>query len=100
MRHKIKLEDTVPIKDELKDPSQTSIPNANIICNSHSASNVLCCAVLGDTTTGTFYTNMTSAFPVTSLENMQAYVVAYEYDTNLIFAKPCTDFKRYNHQSV
>ena len=36
---------------------------------------------------------MTGLFPVTSLENMQAYFVAYDYDTNTIFAKPCPDFK-------
>ena len=36
---------------------------------------------------------MTGVFPVTSLESMQAYFVAYNYDTNTIFAKPCPDFK-------
>ena len=37
--------------------------------------------------------DMTGAFPVTSLESTQAYVVAYEYDTNTAFPKPCPDFK-------
>ena len=61
--------------------------------DSQSASNVLYCVVLGDTTTGTFYTDMTGAFPVILLENMQAYFVAYDYDTTTIFAKPYLDFK-------
>ena len=63
-RPKIKVEDTVPIEDEFKAPSPTSIPNATDIRDSHSASNVLCCAALGDATTGTFYTNITGAFLV------------------------------------
>ena len=54
---------------------------------------MFCSAALGDATTDTFYTDMTGAFPVTSFENMQAYFVAYDYDTNTIFAKPCLDFK-------
>ena len=36
---------------------------------------------------------MTGVFPVTSLENMQAYFVAYDYDTNTTIAKPCLNFK-------
>jgi hypothetical protein len=76
----------------------TTIPasintDANVIVDSHSTSNVFCCAALGDATTGTFYTDMTGAFPVTSLENMQAYFLAYDYKTNTIFANPCPDFK-------
>jgi hypothetical protein len=67
--------------------------DANVIVDSHSTSNVFCCAALGDATTGTFYTDMTGAFPVTSLENMQAYFLAYDYKTNTIFANPCPDFK-------
>ena len=54
---------------------------------------MFCCAVFGDVTTGTFYTDMTGVFLVTSLENMQAYFVAYHYNINTIFAKPCPDFK-------
>ena len=36
---------------------------------------------------------MTRSFSVTSLENMQAYFVAYDYNTNAIFAKPCPGFE-------
>ena len=36
---------------------------------------------------------MTSRVPVTSLENIQAYLVAYDYDTNTNFATPCPEFK-------
>ena len=92
-RPKIKLEDTVPIKDEFEDTSPMGTPTAISIHNTHSASNVFCCAVLGNMTNGNFYTNMAGTFPVTSLENMQAYFVAYDYDTTTIFAKPCPDFK-------
>ena len=42
---------------------------------------------------GTFYTDMTGAFTVTLLENMQAYCVAYDYDTTTIFDKQSPDFK-------
>jgi hypothetical protein len=67
-------------------------PGTIIIPDNHSTSSVLCYAVLGDTSRGTFCTDMTGGFPVTSLENMQAYVVAYAYGTNTTFAKPCPDF--------
>ena len=36
---------------------------------------------------------MTGSFPATSLENMHAYCIAYDYDTNTKFAEPCLDFK-------
>ena len=100
-RPKTKLEDAVPIKDEFEDPSPIIIPNANVIRNSHGASTVFYCATLGDATTGTIYTDTTCAFPVTPLENMQAYFVAYDYKTNTIFAKQCLDFKEVqsSHQS-
>ena len=92
-RPEIKLEDKVPIEDEFEDHSPTSIPNVQVIWDSHRASKVLCCDALGDAITGTFCMDITGAFPVTSLENMQAYFVVYDYDTNTIFTKPCPDFK-------
>ena len=58
---------------------------------SQGTSNVFCCAALGDATTGTSYTDMTGSFPVMSLDGMQYYVVAYDYDTNAIFAVPVPD---------
>ena len=79
--------------DDFANTTPTSIPSSNDIEDSHSVSNVFCCAALGDTTTGTFYTDTTGAFPVISLGSMQAYFVAYDYDTTIIFAKPCPDFK-------
>ena len=48
--------------------------------------NVFCCAALGDARIGTFYTDMTGAFPTMSLAGMQYYFTAYDYDTNNIFA--------------
>ena len=87
------MEGKVPSDDDFTDIAPTNINNSNVIEDSHSASNVFCCAALGDATTGTFYTDMTGAFPVTSLESMQAYFVAYDYNSNTLFAKPCPGFK-------
>ena len=55
-------------------------------------SNVFCCAALADANTGTFYTDMSGKFPVMSLEGMQAYFIAYDYDINCIFAILVKDF--------
>ena len=65
--------------DDFANTTPTSIPSSNDIEDSHSVSNVFCCAALGDATTGTFYTDMTGAFPVASLESMQAYFVACDF---------------------
>jgi hypothetical protein len=67
-------------------------PDTNVILDTQSASNVLWCAVLDNATTGIFFPNMTGSFLVTPLENIQAHVVAYTYDTTTIFAKSCPDF--------
>ena len=72
-------------------PSSSS--DTHFILDNHSASNVFCCTALGNATPGTFYTDRTESFPVKSLENTQAHSVAYDYDTNTIFPKPCPDFK-------
>ena len=83
-----------PIKHVDETPSPLSIsPDTTIILDNHSASNVSCRVALGDATTGTFYTDMTKNFPVTLLENIQAYFVTYNDDTNTIFTKPSPDFK-------
>ena len=67
---------------------------ANVIPNEQETiSNVFCCAALADATEGTLYTDMTGSFPVQSLEGMQAFFVAYDYDTNAIFAIPTNDLK-------
>ena len=87
------MEGEVPSDDDFADAAAMNVTNSNVIEGSHSASNVFCCAALGDTTAGIFYTDMTGSFQVTSLESMQGYFVAYDYDTNTIFAKPCPDFK-------
>ena len=84
-RPKIKLKDAVPSDNEFADTAPTNIPNSNIIEDSHSANSILCCAALGDATMGTFYTNMTGAFPVTLLKSMHAYFVVYDYNTETMF---------------
>ena len=83
---------TEEIVDEINAPPSTDT-RPNVIEDTENVCNVFCCAALGDATTGVFYTDMTGAFPVTSLENMQAYFVAYDYDTNNIFALPVPNFK-------
>ena len=46
------------------------------------ANNVFCFAALADKQTGTMYTDATGALPVLSLDGMQYFFVAYDYDTN------------------
>ena len=55
------------------------------------ANNVFCFAALADKRDGTLYTDATGALPVRSLEGNQYYFVAYDYDTNNIFAEPVKD---------
>ena len=52
------------------------------------ANNVFCYAALADKQLGTMYTDATGALPVLSLEGLQYFFVAYDYDTNYIFAIP------------
>jgi hypothetical protein len=47
-----------------------------------------CFVALGDTITGTMYTNLTGTFPVRSFKNMQYVFVAYIYDLNTIIICP------------
>jgi hypothetical protein len=54
-------------------------PDTNVILDNHSTCNIVWLATLGDKTTGTLYTDTIGSFPVTSLEDMQAYIVAYDY---------------------
>ena len=83
---------TEEIMDKIDAPPSTDA-RPNVIGNTENVCNVFCCAALGDATTGVFYTDMTGVFPVTSLKNMQAYFVAYDFDTNNIFALPVPNFK-------
>ena len=57
------------------------------------ANNVFCFAALADKQTGTMYTDATGALPVLSLDGMQYFFVAYDYDTNYIFAIPIPNLK-------
>jgi hypothetical protein len=49
---------------------------------------MFCFAALADSTTGTMYTDLTSAFPVRSFKNMIYIFVAYIYDLNAIIVCP------------
>ena len=52
------------------------------------SNNVFCFAALADKQTGTLYTDATGALPAQSLDGNQYYLIAYDYDTNYIFAIP------------
>ena len=54
---------------------------------------MFCFAALADKLTGTMYTDQTGALPVRYLEGMQYFFIAYDYDTNYIFAKPINNLK-------
>ena len=59
----------------------------------HEVSNVFCYAALADKQKGTFYTDATGALPTVSLDGNQYYFIAYDYDSNYIFALPIKDVK-------
>eukprot|EP00984_Skeletonema_dohrnii_P002769 scaffold955_cov79-Skeletonema_dohrnii-CCMP3373.AAC.11 len=68
--------------------------NANIIPNDDEATaetNVFCYAALADKKKGTLYTDATGKLPERSLDGMVAYLIAYAYDLNYIFAIPVKD---------
>ena len=50
--------------------------------------NIFCLPALAYSRSGTFYTDATGALPATSLDGNQYYFIAYNYDTNYIFAIP------------
>jgi hypothetical protein len=68
---------------------------ANIIPDdeTHKNNNVFCYAALTDKQTGTLYTDATGVLPHMSLDGKQYFFVAYDYDTNYIFATPIPDVK-------
>ena len=57
------------------------------------ANNIFCYAALADKQTGKLYTDATGALPTVSLDRMQYFFIAYDYDTNYIFAEPIADVK-------
>jgi hypothetical protein len=65
--------------------------NANLIPNDDpldGTNNIFCYAALADKQTDTLYTDATGSLPARSLDGNQSYLVAYDYDTNYIFAVP------------
>ena len=56
-----------------------------------SSNNVFCFAALADKQSGTLYTDATGTLPVMSLDGYQYYFIAYDYDTNYIYAIPIKD---------
>ena len=64
---------TIPFEDESSDGQ---------------VNNIFCSSALADSRTGTFYTDATGALSEISLDGHQYYFIAYDYDTNYIFAIP------------
>jgi hypothetical protein len=50
--------------------------------------NLFCYAALADKQHGTFYTDCTGRLPARVLDGQQLFFIAYDYDTNYIFALP------------
>ena len=73
-------------------PTPVIIPN-----DEPQANNIFCYAALADKQQGTLYTDATGAFPEMSLDGKQYFFVAYDYDTNYIFALPICKCTRQNH---
>ena len=65
----------------------TTIPFEDESSNGQ-VNNIFCFTALADSRTGTFYTDATGALPAISLYGHQYYFIAYDYDTNYIFAIP------------
>ena len=64
-----------------------SVPNDKLL---DEANNVFCYAALADKQHGTIYTDANGALSARSLDGNQYYLIAYDYDTNYIFAVPIT----------
>ena len=64
-------------------PTPVIIPN-----DEPQANNIFCYATLEDKQQGTLYTDATGALPEISPDGKQYFFVAYDYDTNYIFALP------------
>ncbi len=54
----------------------------------HAHTNVFCFAALADKQQGTFYTDCTGRLPSRALNGQHLFFVAYDYNTNYIFALP------------
>ena len=59
----------------------------------HEVNNIFCFAALADKKSGTMYTDQTGALPAISLDGHQYFFVAYDYDSNYIYAVPVKDLK-------
>ena len=55
--------------------------------------NIFCYAALADKQHGTFYTDCTGKLPTRALDGQQLFFIAYDYDTNYIFAIPIDSTK-------
>jgi len=75
----------------LRRESPETIPIQHPKDKHDSNNNVFCYAALADKQSGTLYTDATGALPVMSLDGYQYYFIAYDYDTNYIYAIPISD---------
>ena len=86
-----KTSQSLPIQEDECPPNLTSAPH--IIPNDGGANNIFCFAALADKQAGTMHTDTTGALPTISLDGHQYYFIAYNYDSNYIFAEPIKDVK-------
>ena len=84
----------------IEEPPSAIHPNAirttaNIIPNDepHESNNVCCYAALADKQPSTLYTDTTGVPPHMSLDGKKYFLVAYNCNTNYIFAIPIPDVK-------
>ena len=59
--------------------------------DNHATNHIFCYAALADKKKGTLYTDAMGALPTRTLDGHQYYFIAYNYDSNYIFATPIKD---------
>ena len=69
------------------------VPNDETEADEPQTNNMFCYAALSDKQAGTLYTDATGALSTMSLDGMQYFFIAYDYDANLIFAIPISNVK-------
>jgi len=84
-----KTSQSLSIQEDECPPDQANAPH--VIPSDEEANNIFCVAALADKQAGTIYTDATGALPTILLDGHQYYFIAYDYDSNYIFAEPIKD---------
>ena len=71
-------------------PYDTVPENSNVLLENpvDAVHNIFCVTALSDKQKGTLYTDTTGALPAISLDGHQCVFLAFNWDTNYVFAKP------------